>query len=107
MTILTEYNLLSHIYTEIRNNLLDVIKTLGINVQTGALSSEDTESSVDGTSLAITIIVTFLVTAIAVGFLGVVVGLVLQTHFNRKKEKKSELSNGYLSSHTTEEKTSL
>ena len=65
------------------------------------------ESSVDGTSLAIVIIVTFLVTAIAVGFLGVVVGLVLQTHFNRKKERKTELSNGYLSSHTTEEKTSL
>ena len=50
-----------------------------MSVSQGLLTSSSDQSSVDGTSIAISIIVTFIVTAAAVGFLAVIVGLVLHT----------------------------
>ena len=69
-------------------------------------SGTDPGPRVDGTSLAITIIVTFVVTALAAGFLGVVVGLVLYSYSNKRKQKKT-ISKGHWSSHATEEKSNL
>ena len=68
-----------------------------MSVSQGSLTSSSNQSSVDGTSIAISIIVTFIVTAAAVGFLAVIVGLVLHTHFSKKK-RQHEKKAGYWSS---------
>ena len=62
-----------------------------MSVSQGPLSSSTNDKSyIDGTSIAVSIIVTFVVTAAAVGFLSVVVGLVLHTHSKKKKKKKQK-----------------
>ena len=47
----------------------------------------ETDSVIDGTSIAVSILATFIVTAIAVAFLGIVVGLVLHTYYVKKKQQ--------------------
>ena len=47
----------------------------------------ETDSVFDGTSIAISIVI---VTAIAVAFLGIVVGLVLHTYYIKKKQQKND-----------------
>ena len=55
-------------------------------VEQGALST-DSESVIDGTSIAITIVLTFAITAAAVAFLALALGLFLHKRLERKKEK--------------------
>ena len=69
-----------------------------MSVSQGQLSSSINDaSSIDRTSIAVSIIVTFVVTAAAVGFLSVVAGLVLHTH-SKKKKKQKEKEPSYWSS---------
>ena len=53
-------------------------------IKTGALSNSET--IVDGTSIAIAIISTFVLTAIAVSCLSAILGLVLHTHCNKEEK---------------------
>jgi hypothetical protein len=67
----------------------------------------DTESVVDGTSLAIAIVLTFVLTAAAVVFLSISLGLVLHKRSEMKREKSSKTANGDVSlSDYDEQKTS-
>ena len=50
----------------------------------------DADTVVDGTSIAFSILVTFIVTAIAVAFLGIVVGLVLHAYYIKKKKQNQQ-----------------
>ena len=54
------------------------------------LTNRETDSVVDGTSIAISFFMTFIVTTIAVVFLGIVVGLVLYTYYIKKKKQKQQ-----------------
>ena len=77
-------------------------------VETLGVTSRETDSVVDGTSIAISILITFIVTTIAVAFLGIVVGLVLHTYYVKKKQQKNVKNNSYWMPHSThEEKTNL
>ena len=64
------------------------------------------ESEIDGTSIAISILVTFIVTVAAVAFLSTALGLVLHTYINKKRKEKADLI-GRLISQSCEGKTSL
>ena len=77
-----------------------------LDVATNRPAAGTTDSSVDGTAIGISIIVTFLLTAIAVGFLSVVIGLILHTYINKKKQKNVK-SSGHWPSHSCEEKPRL
>ena len=65
------------------------------------VTTRETNSVVDGTSIAISILI---VTTIAVAFLGIVVGLVLYTYYIKKKNVKN---NSYWMPHSTQEKFKL
>jgi hypothetical protein len=66
-----------------------------------------TESVVNGTSLAIAIVLTFVLTAAAVVFLSISLGLVLHKRSEMKREKSSKTANGDVSlSDYDEQKTS-
>ena len=62
-------------------------------VKTGALSNSET--IVDGTSIAIAIVSTFVLTAIAVSCLSAILGLVLHTHCNKNMKKKQAKTIGH------------
>ncbi|CAI8051431.1 Ephrin type-A receptor 4 [Geodia barretti] len=70
-------NTLAFTLQEVRSTLADLKEPgLCMSVSQGPLSSStNDESSIDGTSIAVSIIVTFVVTAAAVGFLSVVFAL--------------------------------
>ncbi|CAI8015992.1 Ephrin type-A receptor 2, partial [Geodia barretti] len=57
----------------------------------------DTESVVDGTSLAIAILLTFALTAAAVVFLSISLGLILRKRSEMKREKSSKTADGDIS----------
>ena len=59
------------------------------------LTNLETDSVVDGTSIAISFFMTFIVTTIAVAFLGIVVSLVLYTYYIKKKKQKQQKNNQY------------
>ena len=50
----------------------------------------ETDLVVDGTSIAISFFMTFIVTTTAVAFLGIVVGLVLYMYYIKKKKQKQQ-----------------
>lgn len=84
--------LCSLVIAEVRSDLADLKEPgLSSSVSQGSVSSSSDKSSIDGTSIAISIIVTFALTAAAVGFLAVIIGLILHTHFsNKRKEQKKK-----------------
>ena len=71
----------------------------------GFTSSED--NCEIGTHIGIAIVVTFIVTAIVVGFFGIIVGLVLNSYYKKKKQETLSIPNGQWKSCDEETKSSL
>ena len=63
-------------------------------LQSPSSETDDSSASISGTPIAIAIIITFLLTAAAVAFLAVVIGLVIHSYVSRKQEDKTH-TNGY------------
>ena len=61
---------------------LDGDSEIKLILQQGGTSSEISGSTVDGTSIAISILVTFIVTAAAVSFLATMIVLVLRKYYS-------------------------
>lgn len=80
------------LFTEIKRNILEQCK----DSQQLEDSPSDPESIVDGTSIAIAIVMTFALTAAAVLFLSLTLGLVLHKRSAMKREK-NVATNGDLS----------
>ena len=94
---------ISEFYTCIHNFHTD-IGTPCQGIQTAGPSTSETESEI-GTPIAISIGITFIVTAIAVGFFGIVVCIVLCSY--SKKKKQENKSNGHWRVYNEERKTRL
>ena len=100
MITITEYKLQYPLH-----NFHADIETPCQGIQTAGPSTSETESEI-GTPIAISICITFVITALAVGFFGIVVGIVLHSYSNKKKQEKSK-SNGQWREYNEERKTSL
>ena len=86
--------LISFLPTEIREKLDTFSECV---TQKRQSEIPDTESVVDGTSLAIAILLTFALTAAAVVFLSISLGLILRKRSEMKREKSSKTADGDIS----------
>jgi hypothetical protein len=98
----TSKNIITFTKEEIRKNLTEKSST----AELGAISPNSPESVIDGTAIAIAIILTFIVTAAAVGFFCVALSLVLRKRSEKKKEI-SATANGHYSSDNAESNTNF